>query len=91
MLHAQAQLALLSIDGKNLGLDYLANAKDIARMINALFRADLTHVNHAFHSFGKLHKGAEVGDARDWPLDDGPRRESLRGIGPRISERLFES
>ena len=60
-------------------------------MIDALLRADIAHVDHALDAFGHLHERAELLDAGHRTFHHRAHRELLRGVRPRIAQRLFEA
>ena len=90
LFHAQADEPLRRIEREHLRLDDLPGFQHFLRVIDALFRADFADVNHALHAFGKLHEGAELGQARDRPFDHRARRKFLFGRGPGIAQRLLQ-
>src|SRR5271157_2294369 len=60
-------------------------------MMDAFLGADLADVDHALDAFGKLHEGAELGEADDWPFDHRADRQSLADVGPWIAQRLLQT
>src|SRR5271157_1971304 len=60
-------------------------------MVDALLGADLADVNHALDALAKLHKRAELGEARDRPFDHRADRESLPNFSPWITQRLLQA
>ena len=60
LLHAETQAALLGVDLKHLRLHHLAHLQHFLRVIDALLRADVADVDHAFHPFGQLDERAEL-------------------------------
>ena len=91
LLHAQPQLPFLGIDREHLSLDQLSNLHHFLGMVDALLGAQVADVNHAFNALGKLHKCAELGDAKYWSLDHGAHGKPLRHLGPRISQGLLQT
>src|SRR5262249_41621906 len=91
LLHPETQAAFRRIDFEHLRLHHLADLEDVLRMIDALLRADIADVHHAFDAFGDLHERAELLDAGDWSLDDRAECELGGRVGPRVAERLLKS
>src|SRR5579872_4575817 len=91
LFHAQADLALLGINSQYLGLHQLSYAKHVGGLADALLRTDVADVNHALHSFGKLHESAEFCQARDWPFHRCTYHNTLRNLDPWIAKCLFQS
>ena len=85
LLHAKAQLPLFQIQFEHLGLYHLPKFQHVLRMLDALLRTDLADVHHALNAFGKLHEGAELGDAGDRTFDHRARRKFLRCLSPGIA------
>jgi len=65
LLDAQSYLPLVRVDSQDLGLDRLSQFKRVLRMVDTLVGADLAHVDHTLDALGKLHEGAEFGNAGD--------------------------
>ena len=73
------------------GLDALAVAQHVARMIEAAVGDDLADVDEAVDAFGDLHECAEVHDLRDGAFDLRADGESAFDVEPGIGEGLLEA
>src|SRR5262249_15513256 len=69
----------------------LTGFQGFLRMIDALLRADIAHVDHAFERFVELHERSELGEAGDGSLNDTADWKSLFSLLPRVTKRLFQA
>lgn len=91
LLDAEAQLAFFLVDVEDPGLDVLADAEFVRRVIQTFIRRDFADVNHGLDARGELDEGAECGEAGDLTLDDGTDGEAARSVDPGVSEGLLEA
>src|SRR5436305_3789958 len=66
LLHSQLQSSLLGVNFEHQCFYRLPHFQDILGMINALLRADVANVNHAFNALGELHKCAKLSQTHNW-------------------------
>src|SRR5579871_3625787 len=91
LLHSQLHLPFIRIDGENLRSYDLSDSKDVLRMIDSPFRADVAHVDHPFDSFRHLHESAEFRDAGNRAFHRRANFKLLPDVGPGISQGLLEA
>ncbi len=91
LLHAEADLALAGIDGKNLRLDRLAFAEYFGWMVKSAVGDDLADVDHALNALGDLDEGAEGHELRHRALHLRADGKLAGHFGPWVGEGLLES
>jgi hypothetical protein len=91
LLHGELDLALFGIDSQNQGLDALAFAHHVARMVDAAVGDDLADVHEAVDTLGDLNESAEVHDLGDGAFDLRAGGKLALDFEPGIGERLLEA
>ncbi len=91
LLDRELDLALFGINGENDGLDALALAEHVARMVDAAVGDDLADVDEAVDTIGDLNESAEVHEFRYGAFDLGADGEFPLDFKPGIGECLLET
>src|SRR5207253_44419 len=78
-------------DGEQLRFDHLADAKHVARVVDALFGAHIADVNHAFDALGDLNKRAKLRQVRHRAFDHRAHGKFAYHVSPGVAERLLQA
>ena len=89
MLRRSWRFSLSTVEDS--GFDDLAGAKDVLRVVDALFGADFADVDHAFDAFSELNEGSELGEAGDRAFDRWSRWGTSGRCRPRGRRGLLEA
>ncbi len=91
LFDAQSNLFFFSVNAQHHHVHFVADAKHFVWITDTACPAHFADMNHAFHAFFQLDKGAVFGHADNASAHDGAHRVPVENRFPRIFRALFES